>query len=173
MRKATWLALSLALVCAGSGCATRQEATSPQTPATPRPSASSTSAAPATPGACAPPGSSCHPKVTITPSTGLRNGQRVTVRVTGLASQKVFFSECSTMAAANPAGCGPQLAAQPFLVTGDNGRGSTTFAVSDRASAKPYSPAQTVKCENHCVIVATLGLGRFRVYAYAPVTFAK
>ena len=121
------------------------------------------------------PGFSCtHPQVTVTPSTGLRNGQPVTVRVTGFAAGgKVFLSECATSAAANPAGCGPQLAAQPFLVTGNNRAGSGTFTVSARASARPYSSAATRRCADGCVIVATLGPGPSAGYAYARITFAR
>ena len=121
------------------------------------------------------PGFSCtHPRVTMTPSDGLRNGQRVTVRVTGFAAGgKVFLSECATSAAANPAGCGLQLAAQPFLVTGNNRAGSATFTVSDRAPARPYSSAATRRCTGRCVIVATLGPGLRAGYAYARITFAR
>ncbi|HEY5989280.1 MAG TPA: hypothetical protein VIV12_23305, partial [Streptosporangiaceae bacterium] len=106
-------------------------------------------------------------------SHGLRNGQRVTVRVTGFAvGGKVFLSECATSAAATPAGCGPQLAAQPFLVTGNNRAGSGTFTVSDRASARPYSSAVPRRCAGRCVIVATLGPGLSAAYAYARFTLA-
>jgi hypothetical protein len=113
-----------------------------------------------------------HPSVTVTPSDGLRDGQRVMVQVTGFVSGKIYLSECATSTAANPAGCGPQLAAQPFLVTGDNGAGSGTFTVSDRASARPYSSTATSGCAGRCVIVATLGLGPIRRYAYIRIDFA-
>ncbi len=132
-------------------------------------SCSSRSPAPARTG----PSEATHPSVTVTPSDGLRTGQRVTVRVNGFASGKVYLSECATSAAANPAGCGPQLAAQPFLVTGDNGAGSGTFTVSDRASARPYSSAATRRCVDRCVIVATLGLGSIRAYAYVRIAFTR
>jgi hypothetical protein len=120
------------------------------------------------------PGFSCtHPNVTVTPSDGLRDGQRVLVRVTGFAvGGKVFLSECATRAAANPAGCGSQLAAQPFLVTGNNRAGSGTFTVSDRASARPYSFADARRCADRCVIVVTLGLGLSAGYAYVHIAFA-
>jgi hypothetical protein len=139
--------------------------------------ATASTAAGTKPGACsrsAVPGFSCtHPTVTVTPPGGLRAGQRVTVRVTGCAEGKVFLSECAASADVNAAGCGPQLAAQPFLVTGDNRAGSGTYTVSGRASARAYSSAQTLRCADQCVIVATLGLGLAGDYAYAPIAFAS
>jgi hypothetical protein len=125
------------------------------------------------PEACSQSGTCTHPGVTVTPSEGLRNGQRVTVRVTGFGVYgKVFLSECATSAAANPAGCGLQLAAQPFVMTGDNRAGSGMFTVSGRASARPYSPSATRTCAGGCVIVATVGLVPSAVYGYARITFA-
>ena len=119
-------------------------------------------------------GRSCtHPKVTVAPASGLRNHQRVMVRVTGFAEGKVFLSECAASADVNAAGCGQQLAAQPFLVTGGNRAASGTFMVSDHASARPYDLAATRKCTDRCVIVATLGLGLGADYAYAPISFAR
>jgi hypothetical protein len=115
-----------------------------------------------------------HPSVTVTPSDELRNGQRVTVRVTGFAvGGKVFLSECATSAAANALGCGSQLAAQWFLVTGNNRAGSGTFTVSGRASAGPGSSAGTRRCAYRCVIVATLGGGLSGDYAHARIFFAR
>jgi hypothetical protein len=113
------------------------------------------------------------PKVTVAPAGGLRNHQRVIVWVTGFAEGKVFLSECAASADVNAAGCGQQLAAQPFLVTGDNRTASGTFWVSDYASARPYDLAATRKCADRCVIVATLGLGLGGDYAYAPISFAR
>jgi hypothetical protein len=130
----------------------------------------------AKPEPCSRSGVCTRPRVTVTPSDGLRNGQRVTVRVTGFDTYgKVFFSECATSAAANAAGCGPQLAAQPFVMTGDNRAGSGTFTVSGSASARPYSFAGTRTCADQCVIVATQGLtvGVGYAYAYARVAFAS
>jgi hypothetical protein len=119
------------------------------------------------------PGFSCtHPAITVTPATGLRNHQRITVLVTGFAvGGKVALSECAASADVNPAGCGQQLAGQPFLVTGSNRAATGAFTVSSRASAEPYSPALTHACADRCVIVATLGPGSRGGYAYVPVSF--
>lgn len=121
------------------------------------------------------PGFSCtRPAVTVTPSGRLRTGQRVMVRVTGFAiGGKVFLSECAASADANAAGCGPQLAAQPALVTGSSRSASGTFTVSSRAAAGPNSSVQTLECADHCVVVATLGLGPAAGYAYARIIFAR
>ena len=101
-----------------------------------------------------------HPTVTISPSTHLKDGQTVVVRVTGFGvGGKVWLSECSSAAAATDLGCGGELAAQPFLVTDDNRAGSGSLVVRARAlgtarSTGPFSP-----CTNQCVVVATLGGG--------------
>jgi Neocarzinostatin family len=146
------------------------------TSVSPATSPSASTAAGTKPETCTPsgvPGLACsHPTVTVTPSGGLRAGQRVTVRVTGFAEGKVFLSECAASTDVNPAGCGPQLAAQPFLVTGNNRAASGTYTVSSRASPRAYSSAQTLRCADRCVIVATSGLGLARDYAYAPIAFA-
>jgi Neocarzinostatin family len=53
-----------------------------------------------------------HPTVTFYPSTGLIDGQEVTVHVTGFGvGGKVRLSECATAAAATALGCGAQPAA--------------------------------------------------------------
>ena len=109
------------------------------------------------------------PKVTVTPSHDLRNGQQVTVSVTGFGSGgKFFISECASVSDANSTGCGHQLAAQPFGVTDDNGSGSYTFTVSTEAGVKPYNKARA-QCTNQCVILATVGIGYG--FAYAPIEF--
>ena len=95
----------------------------------------------------------------------------VTVRVTGFALGGLArLSECATAADANPLGCGPQLAAQPMLITENNGAGSTTFVVSTRASGRPYSPEATTLCTDSCVLVATLGTPGGYVFARLAFT---
>ena len=109
------------------------------------------------------------PKVTVAPSRDLRNGQKVTVSVTGFDSGGMFFlSECASAFDANSAGCGHQLAAQPFGVTDNNGSGSYDFTVSTSAGVKPYNKARA-QCNNQCVMVATVGIDYG--FAYAPIEF--
>ena len=112
------------------------------------------------------------PKVTVTPSRDLRNGQKVTVSVTGFDSGgKFFISECASASDANSAGCGPELPAQPFgVINNTQGVGSYSFGVSTTAAAKPNGTA-TVQCTNQCVIVATVGIGFG--FAYAPIEFGN
>ena len=111
------------------------------------------------------------PKVTVSPSRDLKNGQKVTVSVTGFDSGGEFFiSECASASDANSAGCGRQLARQPFGVTDSSGTGTYTFAVRTAAGVKPYNKART-QCTNQCVIVATVGIGYG--FAYAPIEFAN
>jgi len=111
------------------------------------------------------------PKVTVMPATGLRDGQRVKVSVTGFGeSRKVFLSECDHAEDASGLGCGPQLAAQPFVVTGTNRSGATTFVVRGSAPSQPYNPTEVSPCTNLCVIVAAQGDG---AWAVAPVAFGS
>ena len=112
------------------------------------------------------------PKVTVTPSRDLKNGQKVTVSVAGFDSGgKFFISECASASDVNSAGCGPGLPAQPFGVINNNqGVGSYRFTVSATAAAKPEGKA-TVPCTDQCVIVATVGIGYG--FAYAPIQFAN
>ena len=136
-RSTVFIAVILSVAIAS--CASRSPPPA-RSPAADRSAADETAtAAPSACGRSAVPGFSCtHPTVTVIPATGLRNRQRVTVRVTGFAvGGKVWLSECATSLDANPGGCGQQLAAQPFLVTGNDRAGSGTFQVSGRASAKP------------------------------------
>lgn len=98
------------------------------------------------------------PKVLVTPSTNLTNGEMVEVSVTGFGKGgKFFLSECASAADANPLGCGPQLAAQPSGTTDTSGTGSYGFTVSSTAPNNPYDTSSTLPCTDQCVIVATLG----------------
>lgn len=112
------------------------------------------------------------PKVTVTPSRNLMNGQKVIVSVTGFDSGgKFFISECASASDASSAGCGPGLPVQPFgVINNTKGVGSYPFTVSTTAAATPEGKA-TAECTDQCVIVATVGFGYG--FAYAPIEFAK
>jgi hypothetical protein len=117
------------------------------------------------------PSSGRPPAVAITSSTGLRDGQVIEVHVSGFGvGGKVYLSECGTASDANAAGCGQQLAAQPFLVTNAKGNGSGTFRVTTVAGTRPYDKQGTVPCTNSCVLVATGGVGV--AFASTPLTFS-
>ena len=109
------------------------------------------------------------PKLTVAPSRDLRNGQKVTVSVTGFDSGgKFFLSECASASDANSSGCGRQLARQPFGITDSSGSGTYTFTVSTAAGVKPYNKARA-QCLDQCVIVAAEGIGYG--FAYVPIEF--
>ncbi len=111
------------------------------------------------------------PEVTVTPSAGLKDGQGVNVSVSGFGENgKVFLSECDHAEDANVLGCGPQLAAQPFIITRTDRSGSATFVVSVSAASKPYDPTSIEPCMALCVIVATQGDG---AWAVAPIAFGS
>ena len=149
-----------------ASCSSNSASSSPTT-TTVRPSETTTTSKPGlTPAMYAP-----DPKVTVTPSRNLKNGQKVTVSVTGFESGgKFFLSECASASDSNSAGCGHQLAAQPFGITNSSGRGSFPFTVTTEAGTKPYSKARA-QCINQCVIVATVGINL--EFAYAPIEFAN
>jgi len=108
--------------------------------------------------------------VTVAPSAGLQDAQPVTVSVKGFPRDaKYFLSECQSPTEVDAAGCGNQLALQPFGMTDDLGTGSRTFAVQSSASTGPYFRA-TQPCTGACVIVATAGING--AFAFAPITFA-
>ncbi len=112
-----------------------------------------------------------NPHVTVTPGTGLTDGQHVHVSVTGFGeSGKVFLSECDHAEDATVLGCGPQLAAQPFVITGTDRSGSATFVVHGSAASKPYDTGSVEPCRALCVIVATQGDG---AWAVAPIALGS
>jgi len=97
------------------------------------------------------------PMVTLSPSENLVDGQQVQVQMRGFGAEaKVRLSECASLAAANPGGCGEQLAAQPVMITDDRGSAVITFVVRSSASSAPLAPASG-SCASQCVLVATGG----------------
>jgi hypothetical protein len=112
------------------------------------------------------------PTVTVVPRMHLRDGQIVTAYVTGFGDgEKVWLSECASIAVAGDEGCGQQLPQQTLLVTEAHGAGSTRFTVHSRAAWKPYSPGATKGCARSCVIVATEG--GLRVWATEGIRFGR
>ena len=112
------------------------------------------------------------PTVHVSPSTGLHDGQTITVAVTGFGvGAKVWLSECASATDVSGEGCGAQLAAQTLLATGDDRSGSTTFVVHRDAATEAVQAEPTATCTNDCVIVATQGdrvrrrLGRHQLRA--------
>lgn len=126
---------------------------------------------------CGPPpvasaGVATDPVVTVMPGTGLVNGQEVRVSVSGFGEGgKVFLSECDHAEDANALGCGLQLAAQPFVVTGADRAGTATFIISGSAASKPNDTTLMQPCTALCVIVATQGSGG--AWAVAPIAFGS
>lgn len=110
------------------------------------------------------------PRVRVSPSTGLVDGQTVTVSVSGFGAHgRYHVSECATDADVSEAGCGNVLAAQPAVRTGASGAGSARFVVSSSAAAASGTTSSEVQCTDGCVLVVSGGLGH--VLALAPLTF--
>jgi hypothetical protein len=110
-----------------------------------------------------------HPRLTISPSTNLYDGETVEVRVTGFGvGGKVWLSECASGAVATDLGCGRDLAGQLFLVTDDSRAGQSPLVVTAHAAIGPLYATQ-VPCTNQCVLVATIGVGYS--FVVAPISF--
>ncbi|MGO9874321.1 MAG: neocarzinostatin apoprotein domain-containing protein [Acidimicrobiia bacterium] len=108
------------------------------------------------------------PTVTATPKTELANGQRITVRVTGFGvDSKVWLSECASVSDLSDVGCGPRLAAQPFLMTDKHRAGSAMFVVHDRAPVMENNSTDVRPCVSACLVFAAGGGG----FAYTPISF--
>jgi hypothetical protein len=113
-----------------------------------------------------------HPTLTVSPSTNLRDGQTVDVRITGFGvGGKVWLSVCASAAAATDLGCGLELAAQPIVVTNDNRGGSISLLVRAKAADSALAGSRTNRCLDNCVLVATLGGGY--PYVVAPIAFGR
>ncbi len=109
----------------------------------------------------------------VTPNVSLHNGEVVQVIVSGFPAGKAYLSECASGEDVSGEGCGPQLAAQPFLVI-EYGAGTGSFTVADQAASAPLSPPSAA-CTNQCVLVATSGVpssGARRIQT-APLMFAS
>lgn len=115
------------------------------------------------------------PKIRVTPSTNLRDGERIFVQVSGAYPGERFrVSECASAAAANINGCGDQLALQPFIDTDPFGAGSTTFVVKAKAATKPYNTTAFRPCTDQCVIMAAGASAEGTpTFVYAPLRFSK
>jgi hypothetical protein len=89
------------------------------------------------------------PRLTVRPSSGLHNGQRVTVSAEGFwPGAKLFFSECPPgQRPSRATGCGDQAATEAFTITDDTGdvRGYR-LKVAATVNGKP--------CQPRCVLAA-------------------
>ena len=108
------------------------------------------------------------PTLVVTPSSSLHNGEVVHVSVSGFPPGKARLSECASPSDANQLGCGPQPAAQPFIVIEGNS-GSSTFTVSDEATNGSLRSEPLTPC-GPCVLVATKTTGGFLV---SPISFSS
>jgi hypothetical protein len=105
------------------------------------------------------------PSVSVSPQSGLHDGQQIRVEVNGFPTgARVRVAEClADDLRVAPAGgsCGPQPALQPFIDTDSAGSGTLAFTVRDSAVPNPTSP-QPVPCiqGGGCVLVASDGTHR-------------
>lgn len=114
------------------------------------------------------------PEIRVTPSTNLRNGDRLLVQVRGASPGERFrVSECASAAATNINGCGDQPALEPFIDTDPSGAGSITFYVKARAATKLNNTTAFLPCTDRCVIMAEGAYGETSTLVYAPLKFSR
>ncbi len=113
-------------------------------------------------------------KIQVTPSTNLRDGQAVLVKVSGGSPGERFrISECATSTYVNINGCGDQPAMQPFIDADPSGSGSTTFLVRTKAATKTIT-TDFQTCTVKCVIMTTgTNFNGQPTVVYAPLKFSK
>jgi hypothetical protein len=110
------------------------------------------------------------PKVTVSPAASLKDGQTISVTVTGFGiGSQVFISECDSADTVSSRGCGTVLVEETVIHTDATRAGTGTFVVH-RLSAKTPTATASVRCTDQCIIVATLGPGYG--WAYTPIVFA-
>ena len=108
------------------------------------------------------------PRVAVSPVGDLHDQRDVRVSLSGFGpDDRVHLSECPAASDVAVAGCGRQVAQQPFLDLEHDGTGTTTFVVRDFASTG-LGPTPTTGCTTSCVLLAVGGSG----LAYAPLRFA-
>lgn len=106
--------------------------------------------------------------VSVRPSTGLANGQKVTIVFTGFQpGEKVYFSECATLATITAQGCGGQLAGQVFMVADAGGGGVVLAPVHAGSVDGPPGEIDGAACTPDCLLVAT----DTRTTTYSPISF--
>ncbi len=106
------------------------------------------------------------PRVTVTPSGNLQDGEQVQVVLSGFPAGRIHLAECPTSADAKQGGCGTQPAQQPFVDLDETGRGTGAFVVRNFASAS-LNVDNPRTCTVSCVLVAWDGIR----LAYAPLVF--
>jgi hypothetical protein len=107
-----------------------------------------------------------HSRVTVSPSSHLRDGERVRVTVSSFGlGAKFFVSECADAEDVSPAGCGGQLALQNFGLTNMIGDGSYVVTVKNVAATGRSPKGPFLACVSSCVLVASGGIGGANSYA--------
>jgi hypothetical protein len=110
-------------------------------------------------------------KMSVTPATGLRDGQTVKVTLTGWGvAGNVWLSECSSEGMVSTNGCGGDFTSQTLVVTGLDRSATADFVVRGTAPNLPAVSPSAVVCKTQCVIMATMGVGYG--FGWVPISFA-
>lgn len=111
------------------------------------------------------------PAVTVTPSTGLTDGQQVTVKVTGYPANMsgLFVVECNPTAATNPGTAHCDTTNLGTMTTDASGAGSTTFKVKIGTIGDGTCAAGSTNC---LIAVAPAAGGNTTNTSGSPISFA-
>jgi hypothetical protein len=141
--KAAMIGLALvALVAVVAGCSSSDKpAASPATtPTTPPPASTTTTTAPASPY-----------KATASPTTGLTDGQAVTVNISGFKpGLQLGINECATTTDDSGSGC--DLGAIKIITSAPDGTGSAVFNVKIGPFGADKIVCTALKAPEHCLL---------------------
>ena len=143
--KAAMIGLALvALVAVVGGCSSSSKptaSTSPATtPTTPPPASTTTTTAPASPY-----------KAEATPTTGLTDGQAVTVKISGFKpGLQLGINECATTTDDSGSGC--DLGAIKIITSAPDGTGTAVFNVKIGPFGADKIVCTALKAPEHCLI---------------------
>lgn len=143
--KAVMIGVALvALVAVVAGCSSSDKpsaSTTPETtPTTPPPASTTTTTAPASPY-----------KATATPTTGLKDGQAVTVKISGFKpGLQLGINECATTTDDSGSGC--DLGGIKIITSAADGTGSAVFNVKVGPFGADKIVCTALKPPEHCLI---------------------
>jgi hypothetical protein len=155
----------VALVAVVAGCSSSDkpaaDTTPATTPTTPPPASTTTTTAPASPY-----------KATATPTTGLKDGQPITVKISGFSpGLQLGINECATTTDDSGSGC--DLGGIVIITSAADGTGSAVFNVKVGPFGADKVVCTALKAPEHCLIsVGELKAGDVERSNDVPLQFA-
>jgi hypothetical protein len=132
--------IGVALVAVVGGCSSSSKPSASTTPTTPPPVSTTTTTVPVSPY-----------KATAFPTTGLTDGQAVTVKISGFKpGLQLGINECST--ATDNSGSGCDLGAIVIITSASDGTGSAVFKVKNGPFGADKIVCTKQKAPAHCLL---------------------